>query len=129
MKHILLVSILFVFISLKIQAQKIEFEEVSAKKFQALITEDEDNLLIDVNAKSTFDKEKIKGAINAESSQILFSILDTIPENQPILIYCTSGDRSHKACQLIKKIYPHKIYDLKDGLESWKAQGYKVVTI
>jgi len=126
MKRILLVSILFVFVNLSTQAQKMVFEKVSAKKFHALILEDEDNLLIDINSKSVFNKASIQGAINAETSQILFSILDTIPENLPILIYCTSGDRSLKACQLIKERYPHKVFDLKGGLESWEAKGYKV---
>lgn len=126
MKHILLISILFIFANLSTQAQKIEFEKLSAKKFHALILEDEDYLLIDVNSKSVFDKARIQGAICAETSQILFSILDTTPENLPILIYCKSGERSLKACWLIKEKYPHKIFNLNGGLESWEAKGYKV---
>lgn len=126
MKRILLVSILSLFVSLNIQAQKIEFKKVSAKVFKALILEDKDNLLIDVNPKSVFDKARIQGAICAETSEILFSILDTTPENLPVLIYCRSGERSLKACWLIKEKYPHKVYNLVGGIENWKAKGFKI---
>lgn len=107
-------------------AQKIEFKKVSAKTFQSLILEDEDNLLIDVNTKSEFDKVRIQGAICAETSQILFSILDTTPENLPVLIYCTSGERSHRACWLIKEKYPHQVYTLKGGMAIWEKKGFSV---
>ena len=126
MKHILLISILIVILTFEVQAQKIEFEKVSAKKFQALILEDEDYLLIDVDSKNVFNQSRIEGSISAETSQILYSILDTTPENLPVLIYCTSGDRSLKACSLVKEIYPHKIFSLKGGLESWEAKGFKI---
>ena len=126
MKHILLISILIIILSSKVEAQKMKFEKVSAKKFQALILEDEDNLLIDVDSKSVFDKARIQGSISAETSQILYSILDTTPENLPVLIYCTSGDRSLKACKLIKKSYPHKVFNLNGGLDRWEAKGFKI---
>ena len=116
-----------IFVNLNTQAQKIEFEKVSAKKFQALILEDEDYLLIDVDSKNLFNQSRIEGSISAETSQILYSILDTTPENLPVLIYCTSGDRSLKACKLVKENYPHKVFDLKGGLESWEAKGFKIL--
>jgi len=126
MKHLLFISTLILLVNLTCRAQKIEFKKVSAKKFQSLILEDEDNLLIDVSSKDEFNKARIQGAICAETSQKLFSILDTTPENLPVLIYCTSGKRSMRACWLIKEKYPHQVYTLKGGMEVWEKKGFSV---
>lgn len=119
-------GVLFLFASGTCWAQKIEFKKVSAQTFRSLILEDEDNLLIDVSSKSEFNKARIKGAICAETSQKLFTILDTTPENLPVLIYCTSGKRSQRACWLIKEKYTHQVYTLKGGLNVWKKKGFRV---
>lgn len=125
-KRLLPIGILLLLVSLTSQAQKIEFKKVSAKTFQSLILEDENNLLIDVSTKSEFNKARIQGAICAETSQKLFSILDTTPENLPVLIYCTFGERSLKACQLIKEKYPHQVYSLKGGMIVWEKKGFSI---
>ena len=125
-KRLLPIVILLLLVNLTSQAQKIEFEKVNAKKFKSLILEDEDNLLIDVSSKDEFNKARIQGAICAETSQKLFSILDTTPENLPVLIYCTSGERSLKACQLIKEKYPHQVYTLRRGMALWEKKGFSV---
>ncbi len=126
MKRILLVSILSIFVSLSIQAQKIEFKKVSTNKFHSLIEEDNNHLLIDVGRKIDQLKGHITNAIFAETSEKLYHILDTTPTTRPILIYCRHGKRCLKASWLIAEKYPHKIFTLKKGIEDWKAKGYKV---
>jgi rhodanese-related sulfurtransferase len=126
MRKTLLIGIIFLLVNNMTWAQKIEFKKVSAKTFQSLILEDEDNLLIDVSSKIDFEEARIQGAICAETSQKLFSILDTTPENLPVLIYCTSGERSFKACWLIKERYPHQVYTLKGGMAIWEKKGFSI---
>lgn len=126
MKHILYISILILLVSLTSQAQIIEFKKVSAKNFQTLILEDNNHLLIDVSRKIDQLDGHIAGAIFAETSEKLFSILDTTPVNRPVLIYCKFGKRSQKACWLIKEKYPHKVYTLKGGITVWKEKGFSV---
>ena len=126
MKCILLISTLLIFVSLNIQAQKIEFKKLSTTKFHSLIEEDNNHLLIDVSRKIDQLEGHIPNAIFAETSKKLFHILDTTPSTRPILIYCKYGKRCLKACWLIAEKYPHKIFTLKKGIEDWKAKGYSV---
>lgn len=126
MKRILPISILLLIVSLTSQAQKIEFEKVNAKKFKSLILEDNKHLLIDVSRKIDQLDGHIQGAIFAETSVNLFSILDTTPVNRPVLIYCKYGKRSQKASWLIAEKYPHKIYTLKGGITIWKERAFSI---
>jgi rhodanese-related sulfurtransferase len=126
MKRILLVSILFLFVSLSIQAQKIEFKKLGPNKFHSLIEDDNNHLLIDVGRKIDRLEGHIPNAIFAETSEKLYLILDTTPTTRPILIYCKHGKRCLKASWLIAEKYPHRIFALKKGIEDWKAKGHKV---
>lgn len=122
MKRILLISILIVLVTFTGQAQKIVFQNVSARKFQSLILEDNNHLLIDVSTSTDKLDGHIPDAISAETSEKLFSILDTTPASRPILIYCKYGKRSQRAGWLIKEKYPHQVYSLKGGFEVWKEK-------
>ncbi|MCZ4693698.1 rhodanese-like domain-containing protein [Ancylomarina euxinus] len=125
-KRLIPIGILLLLFNLTSQAQKIEFEKVSARKFQSLILKDNNHLLIDVSRTIDHLEGHIPGAIFAETSEKLFSILDTIPISRPILIYCKYGKRSQKASWLIAEKYPHKVFALKEGIENWKARGFNV---
>jgi len=120
-KRILPISILLL-VCLTCQAKKIEFEKVNAKKFKSLILEDNNHLLIDVSTSTDQVNGHIPGAISAETSEKLFSILDSTPTTRPILIYCKYGKRSQRAGWLIKEKYPHHVYSLKGGFEVWKEK-------
>jgi len=126
MKHLLFISILILLVNLTSQAQKIEFKKVSSKKFKSLILEDNNHVLID--ASTTIDQldGHIPGAIFAETSEKLFSILDTIPISHPILIYCKYGKRSQRAGWLIKEKYTHQVYSLKGGISEWNEKRFGI---
>ncbi len=126
MKHVLLLSILSLFVSLSIHAQKIDFKKVGTNKFHSLIEEDNNHLLIDVSREIDRLEGHIPNAIFAETSEKLYHILDTTPSTRPILIYCKHGKRCLKASWLIAEKYPHRIFALKKGIEDWKAKGHKV---
>ncbi|WP_372640663.1 rhodanese-like domain-containing protein [Ancylomarina sp.] len=126
MKCILLISFLIVLVTFTVQGQKIEFKKVSARKFQSLILEDNNHLLIDVSRIIDHLEGHIASAVFAETSEKLFSILDTTPVLRPILIYCKYGKRSQRASWLIAEKYPHKIYTLRGGITLWKERLFNV---
>lgn len=127
MKRILYISILILATSFMCQAQKIEFQKVSAKEFHSLIVNEKNHLIIDVSRKIDHLDGHIKGAVFAETSEKLFSILDTTPNCKSILIYCKYGRRCQKASWLIAEKYPHKVFSLKKGMEDWIAKGFKLI--
>lgn len=127
MRYLLFLIVLFS--NFTIQAQKIEFKKVDAIEFHSLIIKNNNHLLIDVGREEDHLEGYIKGAVFAETSEKLFSILNATPNSRPILIYCRYGKRSKKASWLIAEKYPHKIFTLQKGIESWKSKGFTVVNV
>jgi len=127
-KRIFLINILILLACLTGQSQNIEFEKVNVKKFEALIKDDNNHVLINVCATNDEPKESISGSIFAETSKKLFSILDTTPVSRPILLYCKYGKRSQRAAWLIKEKYPHQVYSLKGGIEVWHEKRIDLST-
>jgi len=83
-------------------------------------------VLIDVSTTIDHLDGHIPGAIFAETSEKLFSILDTTPISHPILIYCKYGKRSQRAGWLIKEKYPHQVYSLNGGITEWNEKRFGI---
>lgn len=81
----------------------------------------EPHVLVDVRTPQEFASGHIPGAVNI-SLQELPSQLDSLPKDQPIVLYCRSGARSNTAAQIMARAGFTEIYDL-GGIISWQAQG------
>lgn len=82
------------------------------------------HLLLDVRTPEEFASGHIPGAVNI-SLQTLESRLSELPTDQPIVIYCRSGNRSATAGQLLLRNGFTQLYDL-GGIITWQAQGLPV---
>ncbi len=82
------------------------------------------HLLIDVRTAEEFASGHIPGAVNipVESLQ---SRLSEVSGDQPIVVYCRSGNRSAQASQILAQAGYTSIYDL-GGINDWTAQGFPV---
>lgn len=87
-------------------------EAISSKKIQ----------LVDVRTKLEYSAEHIENAVNID-----FFDRSNFPENyasfdreQPIYLYCRSGNRSQRTAKKLVPIGFKKIYDLKGGYKAWK---------
>ncbi len=85
----------------------------------------EDHLLIDVRTPEEFAAGHIAGAINIPVESIAMR-LDEIPEDEKIVVYCRSGNRSGQAAAILKDADYPQIYDL-GGIIDWTADGYGLV--
>lgn len=83
-------------------------------------------LLLDIRTREDFKKERISGAVLAESMEILFKIADTLDIDQPVLLYCEFGYRSYEACKTLKDRGFRSVYNLQGGLVSWRASGFEL---
>lgn len=83
-------------------------------------------ILIDVRTPEEFSEGAIKGAknINFKADNFLkqFSKID---KNQPVYIYCRSGNRSGQAAKMLSEAGFQKIYDLKGGFLAWEKSQVK----
>ncbi len=82
------------------------------------------HLLLDVRTPQEFASGHIPGAVNI-SLQTLESRLNELPTDQPIVVYCRSGNRSATAANLLLRRGFAPLYDL-GGILTWQAQGLPV---
>jgi rhodanese-related sulfurtransferase len=82
------------------------------------------HLLLDVRTPEEFAGGHIPGARNIPL-QTLAQRLDEIPKNQPVIIYCRSGNRSRTASQQLARAGYTQLYDL-GGILQWQAQRLPV---
>jgi Rhodanese-related sulfurtransferase len=71
-------------------------------------------LLIDVRDKDEYDKGYMKNAVNIPYKGILMDIRRYSKETI-IILYCSTGKRSHIAFNLLKKFGYNNVYDLGKG--------------
>jgi phage shock protein E len=82
------------------------------------------HFLLDVRTSEEFASGHIHGAVNI-SVESLESRLSEVPTDQPIVVYCRSGNRSAQASQILAQAGYTRIYDM-GGLNNWTAQGFPV---
>ncbi|TYB74448.1 rhodanese-like domain-containing protein [Bizionia gelidisalsuginis] len=94
--------------------------EVSPEEID-LILDLEKVQLIDVRTAEEFDLGHIINAqninINSDSFDADIELLD---KEQPVVLYCKSGNRSAMCAKKMKDAGFKKIYDLKEGFSKWK---------
>ncbi|MCE7948974.1 MAG: rhodanese-like domain-containing protein [Chloroflexi bacterium CFX4] len=82
------------------------------------------HLLLDVRTVGEFASGHIGGAANIPVEE-LANRLAEVPNDQPIVIYCRSGNRSAQAARILRSAGYAVVYDL-GGIITWQAQGYPV---
>ena len=85
-----------------------------------LITSSPNLKILDVRSSSEYRDGHIPGAVNISYEDLEFEIDDLVPEkDNPILIYCRTGRRSHLAIETLKELDYEKIYHIYEGLSDW----------
>lgn len=120
MKILLAISLLFV--QLQIFAQKCPTAaQLDKTEFKQQI-DNKGIQLVDVRTKAEFETSHIEGAMNADvlkEEKFKYQFAEFNKE-EPVYIYCRSGNRSKKASQLLCELGFKKIYDLKGGYLTWE---------
>ena len=85
---------------------------------------DSDSMLIDVRTPGEYNSGHIAGSVNIPVDD-LQRRLSQVPQNQPIIVYCRSGNRSAQAASILADAGYPDVYDL-GGIITWEQQGYPV---
>jgi len=103
---------------------------LNTEEFYIQICSMADRAVLDVRELSEKYEYAIPSSIAAPTPRILNTILDTMDTSWPIFLYCTYGDRSEQAAQLILRHYPSRqVFHLKKGFVRWKRLDYPVDTV
>lgn len=107
--------------------QNKNYKEVNSQQFQELLASD-NGILIDVRTESEFNNGHIANAGNLDiySSGINQSLL-LLPKDQPIYLYCLSGNRSAAAAKILVDNGYKNVYNLQKGMMEWNIQNLPVV--
>ncbi|RUT78852.1 rhodanese-like domain-containing protein [Ancylomarina longa] len=125
-KYLLIILILF-FVSPAAFAQSDTVRQLDAPQFNRILHLNSKARCIDVRLHKAFLKEHIKGAYSAETSDILFHLIDSLGTDKVYLLYCKYGERSLMAGKLIYKKRGIHVLSMEYGLDDWKASGFTLV--
>lgn len=89
------------------------------------VTSARPHLLLDVRTTGEYAEGHLENSVNIALNE-LPSQLAAIPTDQPVIIYCRSGNRSAQAAALLRDAGYTQIYDL-GGIIQWQAAGLPVI--
>lgn len=109
-------------------APKPAVQDVLPDTAEKLIAERKDLVVIDVRTVEEYNMSHLAGAKNASFIDLEFEEQIAPFEGKPVLVHCTSGNRSLRAVQKMKMSgkFP-EIYHLIGGITAWQAAGKPVV--
>lgn len=118
----ILLAIALLFVQLQLYAQKCPPVSLLDKTEFKQQIENKSIQLVDVRTKAEFETSHIKGAMNADvlKEEKFKNQFEEYNKEEPVYIYCRSGNRSQKASQLLCELGFKKIYDLKGGYLTWE---------
>ena len=102
-------------------------QRLNPKQYQSdFVGAGQPHLLVDVRTPEEFAGGHIEGSVNIPLDS-LAKRMDEIPQDQPVVVYCRSGNRSNTAAQMLIQAGYTDVYDL-GGIIAWQAQGLALVT-
>ena len=98
--------------------------DVNVADFELIMDTIPNGLLLDVRTDNEFAQGHLRGAQQIDFYRDDFSdALDKLDREQPVLIYCRSGNRSGKAAKQMKAMGFSAVYNLEGGIGAWSKRG------
>ena len=115
------VAIVF-FMAFKGIRQSNAFLNLDVKSFAEKIMTDKEAIILDVRTPAEFAQGAIKGAINIDVNASNFKEkVSTLDKEKSYLIYCRSGMRSVKACNIMSENGYRQLFNLLGGYQAWSS--------
>jgi rhodanese-related sulfurtransferase len=93
---------------------------LTASEFNEAI-KNNDVQLVDVRTQNEFNEGTIEDALNIDffQQEIFNNEFSKLDKDQPVYLYCRSGNRSQQAAKKLEAMGFKEIYDLKGGYMGW----------
>lgn len=115
---VLLIASIFLFVQQKSSPSC--YNNVDVPTFKNITKEQKDVVILDVRTAEEFRSGSIPKAINLDVNQANFaSELQKLDKTKTYLVYCRSGMRSAKACDIMCKLEFENIHNLLGGFNGW----------
>jgi rhodanese-related sulfurtransferase len=98
--------------------------DVNVSDFELIMDTVSNGLLLDVRTDNEFAQGHLRGAQQIDFYRADFSdALEKLDKDQPVFIYCRSGNRSGKAAKQMKAMGFTAVYNLEGGIGAWSKRG------
>jgi rhodanese-related sulfurtransferase len=84
-------------------------------------------VILDARERSEYDVSHLPNALFAGFNNFEKKVLEDIPMDKPIVVYCSIGYRSEKIGEKLKKMGYTKVFNLYGSIFEWLNQGNPVV--
>jgi len=115
MKKLLVLALL-----IACSAQKAE-TSLSPEQFNTKYKNTPNAILLDVRTEAEVKEGALPNAKNIVYDDSFSNKLGGLSKEKPIFIYCKGGVRSAKAAEILESKGFKEVYQLKGGLDAWKA--------
>jgi len=82
-------------------------------------------VILDVRTNEEYTNGHIEGTINIPIDE-LEERLDELNDNDELLVYCRTGNRSRTAIEILNENAYEKLYHMNEGISAWIASGYSI---
>ena len=104
------------------------FPDVSAIRATELLNHD-DAVFLDIREQSEFSDGHILNTLHIPAGDIDDRIKELEKyRDRPIIVYCTSGQRSVSTCSALFKLGFRKVANLHGGIQAWKTANLPVTS-
>lgn len=126
---VILVGLVF-FLTASIAAQsKVKVVQASPDDFQICIDSCLQKLIIDVRDSTEERRVRIPESLWWPTKEALLKGIDTLDREMSLLIYCSYGERSRAASQLLVENGFTKVIHLKKGINDWQIANKSILII
>jgi phage shock protein E len=95
------------------------FEKITPKEAKRRLIEDDSIVLLDVRTEFEYSQESIPGSILIPLDRLSQEVEERIADKEnPVFVYCRSGNRSLTASKTLVKLGYKEVYDL-GGIIDW----------
>ncbi|UQD56618.1 rhodanese-like domain-containing protein [Flavobacterium sp. K5-23] len=94
---------------------------LTQEEWIARFEEDDDSLILDVRTEDEYNDGIIANAKNIDfyKGQDFITELEKLDKNLNYFVYCRSGARSGKACEIMNELGFENAYNLSGGILDW----------
>ena len=104
-----------------------DYGNVDVGEARDLIAEKAGLVILDVRTVSEFESGHLEGAINIPV-EVLSSHLSGLNQNDELLVYCRTGNRSTTAVGILRENGYDRIYHMDGGIVAWGSAGFPTVS-
>ena len=102
---------------------EIGYGDITVEQAKSLIEMKPSLRILDVRTREEYNNGHIEKAILIPVDE-LRGRLDEVSKNYEILVYCRTGNRSSNAVNILQTNGFTKIFNMKNGINSWIQAGY-----